>query len=94
MNIEGQGHFLTLFFQVLYVLCLYMAQISGERLQDHWSSGFIFTFLAKKILFYAIRFSNMPKAVCLTMGSYESTLFHCIIKSHKVFWKNSSWCTL
>ena len=36
---EGQSHFLTLFFQVLYILCLYEAQISGERLQDHWSSG-------------------------------------------------------
>ena len=23
----------------LYVVCLYEAQISGERLQDHWSSG-------------------------------------------------------
>ena len=31
---------MTLFFQVLYILCLYEAQISGERLQDHWSSGF------------------------------------------------------
>ena len=41
MSIEGhrQAHFLTLFFQVLYILCLYEAQISGERLQDHWSSG-------------------------------------------------------
>ena len=39
VSIEGQGHFLTLFFQVLYILCLYEAQISGERLQDHWSSG-------------------------------------------------------
>ena len=39
MSIEGQGHFLTLFFQVLYILCLYEAHISGERLQDHWSSG-------------------------------------------------------
>ena len=27
------------FFQVLYILCLYEAQISGERLQKHWSSG-------------------------------------------------------
>ena len=27
------------FIQVVYVLCLYWAQISGERLQDHWSSG-------------------------------------------------------
>ena len=34
MSIEGQGHFLTLFFQVLYTLCLYEAQISGERLQS------------------------------------------------------------
>ena len=24
-----------IFIQVLYVLCLYEAQISGERLQDH-----------------------------------------------------------
>ena len=41
MSIEGhcQGHFLTLFFQVLYILCVYEAQISGERLQDNWSSG-------------------------------------------------------
>ena len=43
MSIEGhrQGHFLTLFFQVLYILCLYEAQISGERLQGHWSSGYV-----------------------------------------------------
>ena len=35
MSIEGQSHFLTVFFlQVLYVLCFYKAQISGERLQD------------------------------------------------------------
>ena len=27
--------------QVLYVLCLYQAQISGERLQDIWSSGYM-----------------------------------------------------
>ena len=33
--------FLPCFFQVLYVLCLYEAQISGERLQDHWSSDFL-----------------------------------------------------
>ena len=26
-------------FQVLYVLCFTNAKISGERLQDHWSSG-------------------------------------------------------
>ena len=27
-------------FQVLYVLCFTNVKISGERLQDHWSSGF------------------------------------------------------
>ena len=36
MSIDGQGHFFTIYFQVLYVL----ARISGERLEDHWSSGF------------------------------------------------------
>ena len=30
----------AMFIKFLYVLCLYKAQISGERLQDHWSSGF------------------------------------------------------
>ena len=27
-------------FQVLYVLCFTRVKISGERLQDQWSSGF------------------------------------------------------
>ena len=30
---------LSHFNKVLYVLCLYKAKISGECLQDHWSSG-------------------------------------------------------
>ena len=29
----------AIFIQDLYVVCLYEAQISGERLHDHWSSG-------------------------------------------------------
>ena len=41
MSIEGQGHFFTtsIYFPgfVCFVLCY--AKISGERLQDHWSSG-------------------------------------------------------
>ena len=56
MSIEGhrQGHFLTLFFlQVLYILCLYEAQISGERLQDHWSSG-LFQFLFQGLKFVVL----------------------------------------
>ena len=37
---QGQGlhsHFI----KDLYVVCLYKAQISGECLQDHWSSGLV-----------------------------------------------------
>ena len=42
MSIEGQGHFFTIYFPgfVCFVLCL--DKISGEGLQDHWSSGFVF----------------------------------------------------
>ena len=29
----------AIFIQDLYVVCLYEAQISDERLHDHWSSG-------------------------------------------------------
>ena len=41
MSNQGQGllsHFYLGF--VCCVLILYEAEISGERLQDHWSSGF------------------------------------------------------
>ena len=37
MSTEGQGHFFTIYFPCFV---LYLAKISGERLQDHWSSGF------------------------------------------------------
>ena len=40
MSIEGQGHFLTIYFPGFVCFVLYWAKISGERLQeDHWSSG-------------------------------------------------------
>ena len=41
MSIEGQGHFFTIYFPGFVCFVLYYAKISGERLQDHWSSGFI-----------------------------------------------------
>ena len=41
MSIEGQGHFLTIYFPGFVCFVLYKAKISGERLQDHWSSGFL-----------------------------------------------------
>ena len=40
MSIEGQGHFFTIYFPGFVCFVLYEAKISGERLQDHWSSGF------------------------------------------------------
>ena len=41
MSIEGQGHFFTIYFPGFVCFVLYFAKISGERLQDHWSSGFM-----------------------------------------------------
>ena len=40
VSIEGQGNFITLFFPGFVCFCLYEAQRSGERLQDHRSSGY------------------------------------------------------
>ena len=42
MSIEGQGHFFTIYFPGFVCFVLYWAKISGERLQDQWSSGFLF----------------------------------------------------
>ena len=41
MSIEGQGHFFTIYFPGFVCFVLYLAKISGERLQDHWSSSFV-----------------------------------------------------
>ena len=41
-SIEGQGHFFTIYFSGFVCFVLYLAKISGERLQDHWSSGSYF----------------------------------------------------
>ena len=41
MSNQGQG-LLSHFILDLYAVCLYEANISGERLHDHWSSGYIF----------------------------------------------------
>ena len=40
MSIDGQGHFFTIYFPGYVCFVLYLAKIAGERLQDHWSSGF------------------------------------------------------
>ena len=43
MSIKGQCHFFTIYFPGFVCFVLYKAMISGERLQDHWSSGIIFS---------------------------------------------------
>ena len=40
MSIEGQCHFFTIYFPGFVCFVLYLDKISGERLQDLWSSGF------------------------------------------------------
>ena len=56
MSIEGQGHFFTIYFPGFVCFVLYLAKISGERLQDHWSSGLwfglILEVLCKPIISY------------------------------------------
>ena len=42
MSIEG--HFFTIYFPGSVCFVLYKAKISGERLQDHWSSGYVLCF--------------------------------------------------
>ena len=39
MSIEGQGHSFTIYFPGFVCFVLYLDKISGERLQDYWSSG-------------------------------------------------------
>ena len=42
MSIEGEGHFFSIYSPGFVCFVLYLAKISGERLQDHWSSGLEF----------------------------------------------------
>ena len=51
MSIEGQGHFFTIYFPGFVCFVLYLDKISGERLQDHWSSGFAYAKTKTQISF-------------------------------------------
>ena len=58
MSIEGQGHFFTIYFPGFVCFVLYLDKISGERLQDHWSSGLI---LGLRIFFQNIKVGGGKK---------------------------------
>ena len=51
MSIEGQGHFFTIYFPGFVCFVLYHSKISGERLQDHWSSGYYMSLVVRKPVF-------------------------------------------
>ena len=62
MSIEGQGHFFTIYFPGFVCFVLYLAKISGERLQHHWSSG----------LFHALGITPKSRAnVCAQLRILE-----------------------
>ena len=68
MSIEGQGHFFTIFFPGFVCFVLYLAKISGERLQDHWSSGLAHLsrrFIGELIVYEGIRRPSVVRpSVC------------------------------
>ena len=72
MSIEGQGHFFTIYFPGFVCFVLYLAKISGERLQDHWSSGLNFRKITAK-------FSGIPKFRNFTVVLFSGHLAHMII---------------
>ena len=69
MSIEGQGHFFTIYFPGFVCFVLYLAKISGERLQDHWSSGFLLFMLynvgaAMRLAAFCIRENKDAGQLC------------------------------
>ena len=64
MSIEGQGHYFTIYFPGFVCFVLYYAKISGERLQDHWSSGCT-QFRQKTLVF------NLVSTLCLENAFFK-----------------------
>ena len=63
MSIEGQGHFLTIYFPGFVCFVLYSSKISGERLQDHW-------------LIYSSCYMYELKTFCILDFFFFMFLFH------------------
>ena len=61
MSIDGQGHFFTIYFPGFVCFVLYLAKIAGERLQDHWSSGFSFmeSFVFEQKVLFRVYFPSV-----------------------------------
>ena len=61
MSIEGQGHFFTIYFPGFVCFVIYKATISGERLQDRWSSGLALFVLQLLVYIYMYTKFTMTK---------------------------------
>ena len=72
MSIEGQGNFFTIYFPGFVCFVLYYVKISGERLQDQWSSGFKFLTRNKFALIHVsiIRMCNKIKSKASIFQQY------------------------
>ena len=77
MSIEGQGHFFTIYFPGFVCFVLYLAKISGERLQDHWSSGY--SSRIRTLVAMATYSFNR-----LIMGKKEIGNFDCLIGDNRI----------
>ena len=62
MSINGQGHYFTIYFPGFV---LYKATISGERLQDHWSSGF------KEVCHSGCLIDDFIQLFCFVLNPYH-----------------------
>ena len=74
MSIEGQGHFFAIYFPCFVCFVLYKAKISGERLQDHWSSGnwILFIFAGNECMHKSLdEFEIWPDATTGFHGNRE-----------------------
>ena len=69
MSIEGQCHFFTIYFPGFVCFVLYLDKISGERLQDHWSSGYWLSWQHRCLI------GNLALAVYSCEGSGPSSTF-------------------
>ena len=82
MSIGGQDHFFTIYFTGFVCFVLYLDKKSGERLQDHWSSGFYVHAHARSKLFHLIKIllsqalnNLLVLTICHKLATYEIANF-------------------
>ena len=84
MSNQGQG-LLSHFYKVLYVLCLPLAQISGEGLQDHW-------FDIPKQFNILMIINKLPKLFCISVNWWWA--IQIFKRSETKSTQSLQWCSL